>query len=154
MQVHNVIIEDANFNLNENNYSFFIKILDSNFEDLKLEILDSNIFYRNLENDVLFINHIKNAKYIYDPKESKKILYSENNIFNLPYSLELSNNEYEKKLSSKIKIENLNLQVENQSSYRDELKTGLSEINFLNSRSIVEYKKDKNYFEFRLFDKA
>ena len=153
MKLHDVIIEDANFNLNENNYGFFIKILDSNFKDLKLEILDSNIFYRNLENDVLFINHIKNAKYIYDPKESKKILYSENNIFNLPYSLELSNNEYEKKLSSKIKIENLNLQVENQSTYGDELKTGLSEINFLNSKSIVEYQKGKNYFEFRLFDK-
>jgi hypothetical protein len=154
IKVNDVIIEDANFNLNKNNYDFFTKLLDSNFEDLKLEILDSNIFYRNLDSDVLFINHIKSAIYIYDPKESKKILYSENNIFNLPYSVKLSNNEYEKKLSSKIKIESLNLQLENQSSYGEELKTGLSEINFSNLRSIVEYKEGKNYFEFRLFDKA
>ena len=105
MKINNVIIEEANFNLNRNNYDFFIKLLDSDFEDIKLEIFDSNIFYKNLENDVLFINRIESAKYIYDPKESKNILYSKNNIFNLPYSIELSNNEKEKKLDSKINIQ-------------------------------------------------
>ena len=154
IKVQDLIIEDTNFNLNKNNYGFFIKLLDSNFEDLKLEILDSNIFYRNLDNDVLFINHILNAKYIYDPSQSKNILYSKNNIFNLPYSIEFSNNEVEKRLSSKIKIESLNLQLENQFSYGEELKIGLSEINFLNLKSVAEYKVGKNYFEFRLSDKA
>ena len=93
--------------------------------DLKLEILDSNIFYKNLENDVLFINHIENIKYIYDPKEFKNILYSKNNIFNLPYSLEASINKDEKKLNSKINIASLNLQLENQFSYGTEIKSGL-----------------------------
>ena len=88
MQIKNVIIEKANFNLNKNNHNFFIKLLDSDFENIKLEILDSNIFYKNLENDVLFINNIESAKYIYDPKQLKNILYSKNNIFNLPYSME------------------------------------------------------------------
>ena len=154
IKVQDLIIEDANFNINKNNYNFFIKLLDNNFEDLKLEILDSNIFYRNLDNDVLFINHILNAKYIYDPSQSKNILFSKNNIFNLPYSVEFSNNEGEKKLNSKIKIGSLNLQLENQFAYGEELKTGLSEINFLNFKSVAEYKAGKNYFEFRLFDKA
>ena len=81
MKVKNVIIEEANFNLNKNNYNFFIKLLDNNFVDIKLEILDSNIFYKNSENNVLFINNIESAKYIYDLKELKNILYSKNNIF-------------------------------------------------------------------------
>ena len=93
MKVKDVIIENGNFNLDKNNYSFFIKLLDSNFKDIKFEILNSNIFYRNLENEVLFINNITNAKYIYDLNESKNILYSKNKIFNLPYSIEISNNE-------------------------------------------------------------
>jgi hypothetical protein len=154
MKVKNVIIEDANFNLNKNNYDFFIKLLDSDFEDIKLEILDSNIFYRNLENDVLFINHIENMKYIYDPKDFRNIFYSKNNIFNLPYSLEVSNNQDEKKLNSKIDIGNLNLQLENQFSYGEELKSGLSQFNFLNSKSILEYNLSKKNFEFKLFDKS
>ena len=102
----------------------------------------------------MFINHIESAKYVYDPKEFKNILYSKNNIFNLPYSMELSNNEEEKKLNSKINIESFGLLLQNQISYGDELKSGLLEFNKLNSKSIAEYKASKNYFEFKLFDKA
>ena len=102
----------------------------------------------------MFINHIESAKYAYDPKELKNILYSRNNIFNLPYSLEVSNNQDEKKLNSKINIGSLNFQLDNQFSYGEELRSGLSELNFLNSKSIMEYKVGKNNFEFKLFDKA
>jgi hypothetical protein len=154
VKIQNVIIKEANFNLNKNNYGLFVKLLDSDFGDIKFEILDSNIFYRNLENDVLFINHIESAKYIYDPKQFKNILYSKNNIFNLPYSIELSNNDEKKKLYSKINIESFGLKLENQILYGEELKSGLLEFNKLNSKSIAEYKAGKNYFEFELFDKA
>ena len=154
MKVKDVVIDKANFNLNKNNYSFFIKLLENNFKDIKFEILDSNIFYKNLDNEVLFINNITNAKYIYDLNESKNILYSKNDIFNLPYSIELSNNKDQKKLSSKIEIESLDLQIENQFSYGEKFNTGLSEFNFLNLKSVAEYKANKNYFEFKLFDKA
>jgi hypothetical protein len=154
IKIQNVIIKEANFNLNKNNYGLFVKLLDSDFGDIKFEILDSIIFYRNLENDILFINHIESAKYIYDPKQFKNILYSKNNIFNLPYSMELSNNEEKKRLYSKINIESFGLKLENQISYGEELKSGLLEINKLNSKSIAEYEASKNYFEFKLFDKA
>ena len=154
VKVQEVIIEEGNFNLNKKNYRFFVKILDSDFVDTKLKIINSNIFYRNLDNDVLFINHIISTKYIYDPNESKNILYSENNVFNLPYSIEISNNENEKQINSKINMESLSLQIENQFSYGEELKTGLSEFNFLNSKTIAEYEVRKNYFEFKLFDKV
>ena len=154
MRVQDVIIEEANFNLNKNNYSFLLKLLDRDFINTKLKIYNSNIFYRNLDNDVLFINNIENAKYIYDQKQSKNILYSKNNIFNLPYSIEVSNNQDEKKLNSKINIDSLNLQIENQFLYGEEFKLGLAELNFLNTKSVAEYKSGKNNFEFKYFDKA
>ena len=154
MIVKEVIIDGANFKLNKNNYSFFTKLLDNNFKDIKFEIFNSNIFYRNFEDEVLFINKIINAKYIYDLNESKNILYSKNDIFNLPYSIEVYNNEDKKKLSSKIEIESLGLQIKNQFSYGEKFNTGLSEFNYLNLKSIAEYETNKNYFEFKLFDKA
>ena len=153
IQVKDVVIKEANFNLNKSNYDFFIKLLDSNFKDIKFEILDSNVFYRNLENEVLFINNIKNAKYVYDLNESKNILYSKNNMFNIPYSIELSNIDNQKKLSSKLNIESLDLQIEDQFSYGEKFNSGLSEFNFLKSKSIAEYKTNKDYFEFKFFDK-
>jgi len=154
MKLKDVIIEEGNFNLNKNNYGFFIKLLNSDFVDTNLKILNSNIFYRNSENDVLFINHITSANYVYDPKNSKNILNTKNNIFNIPYSIELFNDEDTKKLNSKIKIESLNLQLENQFLYGDEVKIGLVDYDFLNSKGVVEYKKSKNNFKFKLFDKT
>ncbi len=154
MKVSNIIIEEGSFNLNKNNYGFFIKLLDSNFKNTELEIINSNIFYRNFEKDVLFINNIINAKYIYDLNESKNILYSKNKVFNLPYSMELFYNQDKTKLFSKIDIETLRLQLENQFSDGEELNLGLSEFNFLNFKSIAEYKTNKDYFEFKLFDKS
>jgi hypothetical protein len=154
MKLKEIIIEEGSFNLNKNNYGFFIDLLNGNFKDSKLEIINSNIFYRNLQNEVLFVNNIINAKYIYDANVSKNILYSKNKIFNLPYSLELFNNKIEKKLSSKINIESLRLQLENQFLHGEEFNLGSSEFNFLNLNSIVQYKTSKDYFEFKLFDRA
>jgi hypothetical protein len=68
--------------------------------------------------------------------------------------MELSNNVDEKKLNSKINIGSLNLQLENQFSYGEELKLGLLGFNFLNSKSIAEYKVSRNDLEFKLFDKT
>ena len=154
MKVQDVIIEEGNFSLNKKNYGFFINLLDNNFKDIKLQVINSNIFYRNLENDVLFINKIINAKYIHDPNESKNILYSKNNIFNIPYSIETFSNKNEKKFNLKLIIESLDLQIDNQFSYNEKVISGLSEFNYSNLKSIAEYKKNKNYFEFKLFDKA
>ena len=41
MRVQDVIIEEANFNLNKNNYSFLLKLLDRDFINTKLKIYNS-----------------------------------------------------------------------------------------------------------------
>src|SRR5210317_780764 len=35
IQIQNIIIKEANFNLDKNNYDLFVKLLNSNFEDVK-----------------------------------------------------------------------------------------------------------------------
>ena len=154
MKVKNITIEEANFNFNKKNYNFFTKLLDSNFKDTTLKIMKSNIFYRDLDNDVLFINKILDAKYIHDVNELKNILYFNNEIFNLPYSIKLFKNKDEKKFYSEISIDSLRLQVENQLLYDGDFISGLSEFIILNTRSTAEYKTGKNLFEFNLFDQA
>ena len=93
--INEVILEKANFELNNKNSNFFFKILNNNFLDANLKIQNSNFFFRNSEKEVLFINKINNLKYYYDPNELKNILYAENEIFNTPFSLKLINNQDE-----------------------------------------------------------
>ena len=72
----------------------------------------------------------------------------------MPYSMETFNDKNKKKLNLKLNIESFGLQLENQFSYNEKFILGLSEFNYSNLKSIAEYKTNKNYFEFKLFDKA
>ncbi len=153
IKLNHVILEEANFNLNKENYNFFYNLLDGNFNDFKFEIFKSNVFYRSLENEVLFINNIKNAKYFFDPKEIKNMLFANNEIFNLPYSIKVFDNKIKKTIHSKINIESLRLEIDNQTSYDDANYSGLSEINLLNSKNLFEYQYKNDLFEFKFFDK-
>ena len=152
-KLKNVIIEETNFNLDKNNFNFFVDLLNRNFNDFNFEILNSNVFFRSSENEILFINNISKAKYYFDPKEIKNVLYSNNEIFNLPYSIKIFDDKIEKTIFSEINIDSLRLQINNQTKYISKNYSGLSELTFINSKSLAEYEVSDNFFEFKFFDK-
>ena len=153
LKINQVIIKNANFNLDNQSYNFFLKILENDFKDKNLKIKNSNVFYRNNENEVLFINKILDMDYYYDYKQSKNISYSKNKIFNLPYSIELINDYKEKKFYSKLKLNFAKLQIENVLNYSKNIKSGESQLILNKNKSIVKYITNKNFFEFNFFDK-
>jgi len=150
--INEVILEKANFELNNKNSNFFFKILNNNFLDANLKIRNSNFFFRNSEKEVLFINKIKNMNYYYDQSELKNIFYSENEIFNTPFSLEVIDDEDEKKLYSKLNIDFAKLQIENIFNYDEDSKSGLANLFFNKKKSLIDYKISKNFFEFNYYD--
>ena len=150
--INEVILENANFELNNKNYNFFTDILNSNFLNANLKIKKSNIFYKNSENEVLFINKLKNLQYYYDPKKLKNILLSENEIFNTRYNLEVTNHEKEKKLYTKLHINLMKLQIKNIYEYKNDVKSGSATIFFNKVKSSTNYKINKNFFEFNYYD--
>ena len=84
IKIDDVILKDVNFNLDNKNYNFFTKLLNNNFSNFDFEINDSNVFYRNIENDVLFINKVNQLKYYFYTKDKKNTLLANCEIFNLP----------------------------------------------------------------------
>ena len=147
-----VIIDKSNFQLSNKNYNFFTKVLNNNFLNANLKIKDSYIFFKNLENEVLFINKINNLKYYYDKKELKNILYSENEIFNTPYSLKVIHHKDEKKLHTIFHLNTTKLKIENNYKYDDKIKSGIATLLFNKSKSSISYKANNNLFEFNYYD--
>ena len=153
ININEVIIKNANFELNNINHSFFIKLLNNNFFDANLKIENSNIFFRNAENEILFINKIENMQYYYDANKLKNILYSENKIFNTPFSLEAINHENEKKLYTNLNLDSAKLKIENIYEYDSNIKSGSTTLSFNKKKSSINYKIKKNFFEFNYYDK-
>ena len=151
--VKDVILENSNFNFDKKNYNFFLQILDNNFLESTFKIKDSNIFYRDTDKEVLFINKILNMKYYYDSKQLKNIVYSENEIFNIPYSFNSYIDKVKKKIFTKINLNLLKLQIENEIEYKDNSKDGLMRFIYDKNKSEASYKLNKNLFVFNYFEK-
>jgi len=153
IKVKDLILENANFNLNKKNYNFFINLLNKNFKDGNLIIKNSNIFFRNSNDEVLFINKILKMKYYYEIKELKNIFYSDNEIFNIPFSIESFFSEKKNKIFSKINSNLMKIKIDNELNVNNENKSGKSEFIINKIKRIVEYKIEKNFFNFYIFDK-
>ena len=65
INIGDVTLKNINLNINKKNYNFFTELLKNDYSNFKFEIKNSNIFYRNIKNDVLFINKVNKLKYYY-----------------------------------------------------------------------------------------
>ena len=153
IKIKNIILENANFNLNKKNYNFFQDLLDKSFNDGSFTIKNSNIFFRNFENEVLFINNIVKMKYYFDSKELKNIFYSENKIFNIPFTLKSFLGGDGNKILSKINFNLINLNIENELDFNNGKKSGKLYFVLNKLKRIAEYQIEKNSFNFNIFDK-
>ena len=153
IKIKNLIFEKANFNIRKKNYNFFINLLNKDFKDGDLKIKNSKIFFKNSDDEVLFINKILKMKYFYNAKELKNVLYLDNEIFNIPFSKETFFNEDKSKMFSKIKIDLFKLRIENELIFKSEKTIGKSQFNLNNAKRKAEYEIEKNNFNFYIFDK-
>ena len=147
--VRDIVLTNSNFYLNKNNYNFFINLLDNNFYDTSIKIINSNIFYRNIKQEMLFINKIKKIIYHYDSKNLLNTLEAENEIFNTPYSLEIQKDKLNKVFFSKLNSKILKLKIENRLNYK-KTKTGLINIFYANNKYTNSYQLKKNSLNFPL----
>ena len=154
IQLKDVIFENANFNINKKNYNFFFNFLSKDFKNGNLTIKNSNIFFRNSSDEVLFINKILKIKYYFDSKELKNIFYSENEVFNIPFLMETFYSENKKKIFSNINLKLIKFKIENELNFDNDKKIGKSYINSNKSKKIVEYKIENNNLNFQVFDKT
>ena len=153
IEVRDLMLEKANFNINAKNYNFFLELINKSFKRGNFLIKNSNIFFRNSENEVLFISKIFKIKYYYEPKELKNIFYSENEIFNIPFSMESFFSKDKNKFFSKINFNLIKLKIENELSIENDKKIGKSNFFSNKLKRTVEYQFEKNFFNFHIFDK-
>jgi hypothetical protein len=153
-KINNLILENSNININKENYDFFSQLLNQDFKNINLIIKDSNIFYRNKNNQVLFINKVKKMKYYYDVKDFKNVLESKNEIFNLPFNFILSKKKDKNKIFSKLNFNFVKLQIRNELDYNNDVKKGFTDFIFNKRKSNMTYELNKDSLTLNFFDKA
>ena len=148
-----LVFNKTDFNLYLNDFNFFVKLLKTEPNENQIFFKKSNIFFKNKDDEVLFINKIRNSKFYYDSNNLQNILNSKNEIFNVPFKLTIKNDKFNKKVSTNFNSKKIRLNVESETNYDNKQKSGLLDILFINKSTTLKYLIKTNQLNFISEDK-
>ena len=153
IEIKDLIFNKTDFYLKKNDLIFFEKLLMTPPNDNKIVIKNSNIFFENENDELLFLNKIKNSKFYYDSMNLENTFTSKNEIFNIPYKLIIKNDKFNKEINIDFNSKKIRLNLSNYISYQDNLKKGILDILFVNKTTELSYQIKENSVIFKNDDK-
>jgi len=152
IQSQNLILDKADFNIKKKDLNFFKNLMKIEPNKNKILIKRSNVFFKDKNDEVLFINQIKSGSIYYDLKNLENVFTSKNKVFNIPYKFIVKNDKLNKKINFKLTSNKLVLKIENETDYSRINNQGILKITFKNRNNLFNYKLKKNILNFSLKD--
>ena len=153
IELKDLSIVDADFSITTQDLVFFEEFLKTEPNENKIIFKNSNIFFKTVDGELLFLNKINNSKFYYDSMNLENVSISKNEIFNIPYRLIIKNNKYQKELFSNFNSKKIRLNIENIVNYSEEIKKGTLDLIFVNKKKSLNYNFKKNSIDFSSDDK-
>ena len=152
INIRNLVFEKTDFNIYLEDFVFFENLLKTEPNDNSILFKKSNIFFKNKDDEILFINKIFNSKFYYDSKNLQNVLVSKNEVFNVPFKITLRNDKFNKEFLTKFDSNKIRLNIENIIDYENKSKKGIMDILFINKTTTLEYELDQNSLNFFSFN--
>ena len=141
MNIKKVIIENANFSLSGNEFKLLIKSSNNQFSKKKIEVYNSNIFFKDHSSEVISIVKMNKALLFFDDKKLLNLFSLKGETYALPFDFSFSNeNNSVKNKEINFNAESLKLNIFNKSvDGKNKSTNGKNIIKFLNSAIITQY---------------
>ncbi len=148
IELKDLIFNKTEFNLRLEDLIFFKNLIQTEPNENNILFKDSDIFFKNFDDETLFLNKISSAEFKYDPINLENVLNSKNEIFNIPYKLSIKNNKFDKEIYVYFNSKKIRLTIKNTTSYENKDRVG--DINFLliNKSTDLNYKLKSNSLDF------
>ncbi len=147
IKIKNIFFKKNEFSLNSNTMSFFIDVLNSNKSENKLFFKKSNFFYKNKIDDVVFLSKINQLNFEYDQENLVHKAFLKFQIFNLPFTLVITNNLNDKKTIMELKSKKIRLNIKNYFNYLNDIDGSLN-VRVINKEKIFNYEVNDNNLKF------
>ena len=148
LKMRDLVFNNTIFNIEIDDLTFFQRLLQTEPNENKIVIRNSDIFFKSEDNETLFLNKILNSKFFYDSFNLENIFTSKNKIFNIPYKLIIKNDKFNKEIFASFNANKIRLDIENNINYESDNKKGLLDILFVNKNTSLNYELKKNSLEF------
>ena len=131
-EIKSISINQANFKISQKDFKYLRDYIETKFSEKKLSINNSKFFYLDNEENVISIFPVSKVVLKYDEINEVNSLESKGNLFTIPYQLDWSKNFKNKVNSTFLKLNKLNIKIEN---FTDKKNSNLSIKNYIFFRS-------------------
>ncbi len=164
LNIKDVIFNDTEFNVDANNIKFFKKTLKKSGKQDEFLFKKSKLFYKDQDDQLLFLSKIENLKLLYDDKNGSQKVRTVFEIFNIPFRLEVLKDVTNQNKNIKLISKKIRLNLESSIEYDNSIISGFLDIDLFNKSNSFNYvikneklnfsSKDKNFtggFNFKPF---
>ena len=144
----NIIFQDTEFDINSNNINFFLKALNSSDKENEFIFKRSKFFYKDPNDDLLFLSKIDNFIFFYDEVNNFQRVKSNFEVFNVPFKLDISKDVINENKNIKLSSKKIRLDVETSVEYNEDEITGYFDIASINKRNLFKYVIKNNSLNF------
>ena len=155
LEVKDLFFKNTEFNTNKNNLYFFIETLKNLKSQNKIKFKNNKLFFKDKNEELLFLSKINKLNFFHDDTNQLQKINSEFEIFNIPFKLTASRNDYNKKKIVEISSRKIRLDTKTSIEHNDKDINGFFDIAIFNKRNSFIYKiknetlnflsKDKNF---------
>ncbi len=146
-KIKNMIFKKTKFNINSANLIFFEKILNFNKSEHSLVFKNSVLFYKDKNEDIIFLINIDNLNFLYNDKFSQE-LKAKLEIFNIPLKLNIINDNEDKKITTHLESHKLRLSIDNFIDYSEKIKFGSIDFQIINLSKKIDLILDNESLKF------
>ncbi len=143
-----LVFQDTEFNINSNNIDFFLNGLKSSDRENKFIFKRSKFFYKDQNDDLLFLSKINNFSFFYDDVNNFQKVKSSFEVFNIPFKLDISKNVINRNKNIKLSSKKIRLDIETSVEYDDAIIRGFFDIASINKKNLFSYVIENNSLKF------
>lgn len=148
MNTQKIFFRKNEFNIDPDTISFFKNILNFNKDKNEVFFEDSNLFYKNQLDEIIFLSKLKKLKFSYNSENLDQVMNLNFKIFNLPFQLSIINNQINKNVISYLKSKKIRLNIENKFNYEQKIIVGLFKTLIMNKEKKFEYQVNEKFLSF------
>tara|TARA_Y100000590_G_scaffold258860_1_gene290534 strand:- start:576 stop:2111 length:1536 start_codon:yes stop_codon:yes gene_type:complete len=149
LKINKILIQDANFLIQEKDLEYFNNFINNKFSNKKIVIKKSNFFFKNKNDETISIFPISKLNLFYNEKKLINEITSNGKIFKFPFKLKWSKNFQNKiEFITLLNIKKLKLNMKNESSYENGIYIAQNNVTIRNSKFFSNYKIKNNLISF------
>ncbi len=152
-KINKLIFKNNEFNIDLDSFNFFKMLFNSNDKKHKIFFSDSKMFFKDKSNEVIFISKIEKLNFIKENEASDQLAKIIFKIFNLPFSVNIKNDQLNEKILTKLNSKKIRLRVENVFNKNSKDIRGLLKGIVVNKEKSFKYRINENFLIFDSLDK-